>query len=68
MIKRTYTFYGLAGLGRGQHQEYEPTDLPFTSKTFILSTNGRKTLFDHHRSDFGFPHKQQIQRLTILPS
>ncbi|WP_024563742.1 hypothetical protein [Candidatus Phytoplasma tritici] len=27
MIKRTYTFYGLAGLGHGHHPEYEPTDL-----------------------------------------
>ncbi|GLH62084.1 AAA family ATPase [Hydrangea phyllody phytoplasma] len=23
-----YTFYGLNGLGKGQHQEYEPTDIP----------------------------------------
>ncbi|MCX2955915.1 MAG: IMP dehydrogenase, partial [Candidatus Phytoplasma australiense] len=27
-----YTFYGLAGLGHGQHQEYEPTDLPIYIK------------------------------------
>ncbi|GLH60820.1 AAA family ATPase [Paulownia witches'-broom phytoplasma] len=27
-----YTFYGLDGLGKGQHQEYEPTDLPIYIK------------------------------------
>ncbi|ABC65392.1 ATP-dependent Zn protease [Aster yellows witches'-broom phytoplasma AYWB] len=27
MIKRTYTFYGLYGLGRGHHREHEPADL-----------------------------------------
>ncbi|TKA87874.1 MAG: hypothetical protein QS2022_4190 [Candidatus Phytoplasma asteris] len=27
MIKRTYTFYGLNGLGRGHHREHEPADL-----------------------------------------
>ncbi|WEX19758.1 MAG: hypothetical protein QS2022_5160 [Candidatus Phytoplasma asteris] len=32
MIKRTYNFYGIAGLGRGHHQEYEPTDLPIYIK------------------------------------
>ena len=35
MIKRKYTFYGLNGLGRGQHPEYEPTDLaPFAKNPF----------------------------------
>ncbi|QYC31220.1 FlxA-like family protein [Paulownia witches'-broom phytoplasma] len=28
MIVIKYTFYGLDGLGKGQHQEYEPTDIP----------------------------------------
>nr|WP_318839861.1 AAA family ATPase [Paulownia witches'-broom phytoplasma] len=27
-VKIKYTFYGLDGLGKGQHQEYEPTDIP----------------------------------------
>ncbi|GLH60986.1 hypothetical protein PAWBP_7240 [Paulownia witches'-broom phytoplasma] len=27
-INIEYTFYGLNGLGKGQHQEYEPTDIP----------------------------------------
>ncbi|WP_349402170.1 AAA family ATPase [Candidatus Phytoplasma solani] len=35
MIKRTYTFYGLAGLGKGKHPEHEPTDLaPFVKNPF----------------------------------
>ncbi|MBY7576694.1 AAA family ATPase, partial [Candidatus Phytoplasma sp. Tabriz.2] len=31
-INIKYTFYGLAGLGHGHHQEYEPTDLPIYIK------------------------------------
>ncbi|GAK73856.1 AAA family ATPase ['Chrysanthemum coronarium' phytoplasma] len=27
-VNKKYTFYGIASLGRGHHQEYEPTDLP----------------------------------------
>ncbi|WP_349402167.1 putative membrane protein [Candidatus Phytoplasma solani] len=35
MIKRTYTFYGLAGLGKGKHPEHELTDLaPFVKNPF----------------------------------
>ncbi|MFB0638176.1 MAG: hypothetical protein AB2N28_4370 [Candidatus Phytoplasma solani] len=35
MIKRTYTFYGLNGLGRGHHYSHEPTDLtPFVKNPF----------------------------------
>ncbi|MGL9688045.1 MAG: hypothetical protein ACQBVK_04810, partial [Candidatus Phytoplasma sp. TWB_XP] len=35
MIKRTYTFYGLNGLGKGQHQADEPTDLaPYVKNPF----------------------------------
>ncbi|WP_041639806.1 hypothetical protein [Aster yellows witches'-broom phytoplasma] len=56
MIKRKYTFYGIAGLGRGHHQEYEPTDLPFYIKDLYPFDKWKKPLFDHHRSDFGFFH------------
>ncbi|CAM11521.1 Conserved hypothetical protein [Candidatus Phytoplasma australiense] len=35
IIKVKYTFYGLNGLGRGQHREYEPTDImPFMKNPF----------------------------------
>ncbi|GLH61005.1 hypothetical protein [Paulownia witches'-broom phytoplasma] len=54
MIKRKYTFYGIAGLGRGQHQEYEPTDLaPYVKNSFnewnepLYYTKGDELFYFH---------------------
>ncbi|MGZ3140095.1 hypothetical protein [Candidatus Phytoplasma solani] len=44
MIKRTYTFYGLDGLGRGHHYSHEPTDLaPFVKNPFDNWYDGNLT-------------------------
>ncbi|XBQ83676.1 hypothetical protein PSOL_01720 [Candidatus Phytoplasma solani] len=56
MIKRTYTFYGLAGLGRGKHTEHKPTDLaPFIKNPFDKWYDGNLTV-DQFR---GFHTKRQ---------
>ncbi|WP_373402810.1 hypothetical protein [Candidatus Phytoplasma solani] len=45
MIKRTYTFYGLTGLGRGHHYSHEPTDLaPFVKNPFDNWYDGNLTV------------------------
>ncbi|RMI87786.1 hypothetical protein [Candidatus Phytoplasma solani] len=45
MIKRTYTFYGLNGLGRGHHYSHEPTDLaPFVKNPFDNWYDGNLTV------------------------
>ncbi|AGL89975.1 Hypothetical Protein SLY_0049 [Strawberry lethal yellows phytoplasma (CPA) str. NZSb11] len=57
-IKVKYTFYGLNGLGRGQHREYEPTDLmPFMKNPFDKwetkdsSSDYFKTFHMKHKGD-----------------
>ncbi|WP_052177949.1 hypothetical protein [Chrysanthemum yellows phytoplasma] len=54
MIKRTYTFYGLNGLGKGKHQEYEPTDLATFCKNPFNEWN--EPLPYHPGSDFNYFH------------
>ncbi|WP_373403001.1 hypothetical protein [Candidatus Phytoplasma solani] len=63
MIKRTYTFYGLAGLGKGNHYSHEPTDLaPFVKNPFdnwyekgytVDEFDGFHTKYKYKDSQFG---------------
>ncbi|WP_308495565.1 AAA family ATPase [New Jersey aster yellows phytoplasma] len=67
-VNRKYIFYGLNGLGKGQHQEYEPTDLATFCKTpfnewHILSlefTPGQYFNFFHTKNKYKdsqfYPH------------
>ncbi|CAM11718.1 Conserved hypothetical protein [Candidatus Phytoplasma australiense] len=65
MIKVKYTFYGLNGLGRGQHREYEPNDImPFMKNPFDKwehkpSTNDYFATFNTgiNRADSQFQNK-----------
>ncbi|AGL90916.1 OmpH family outer membrane protein [Candidatus Phytoplasma australiense] len=57
-IKIKYTFYGLDGLGCGQHREYEPTDLmPFMKNPFdkwetkLSSIDFFDTFHTKHKND-----------------
>ncbi|AGL90511.1 hypothetical protein [Candidatus Phytoplasma australiense] len=65
MIKVKYTFYGLNGLGRGKHREYEPTDImqfvknPFDKWKTKYSTNDYFDTFNTgiNRDDSQFQNK-----------
>jgi hypothetical protein len=73
MIKKTYTFYGIDGLGRGQYPEHEPTDLaPFMKNPFTKWHDPKHVLrepfeyFDYFRPK----HKNEDSKFNnlLIPS
>jgi hypothetical protein len=73
MIQRTYIFYGLDGIGRGQYPEHEPTDLaPFIKSPFTKWHDPQHVLrepfeyFDYFRPK----HKNESSQFNnlLIPS
>ncbi|QYC31299.1 AAA family ATPase [Paulownia witches'-broom phytoplasma] len=63
-INIKYTFYGLDGLGKGQHQEYEPTDIPPFYKNPFNKWKYKNSQIDHFGA-FWNEHKRGDSQFKV---
>ncbi|GLH61502.1 hypothetical protein [Rhus yellows phytoplasma] len=64
MIDIKYTFYGLKGLGKGQHQEYEPADIPPFYKNPFNKWDYKNDRIDYFGT-FGDEEKRGDSQFTV---